>query len=200
MWKKLERCLCVGARGQRGREGGWFSLINAHPSRIRSVKFAFAFISSLFFTSPADSFSAASCWETLSDSLSAVKARWHSRAHLPLASVYFSAVPRSFLAKARYWKPKQNRWNRCKRRTFFTLPFTIDTQLGRSLLYRPHQSIDTRLSLSLCCHCRAAQHLSSSIPNCNPILYYCLFWSFSSHFLLFSSCLKVGGGEGLSRP
>lgn len=117
MWKNLIRCLCVGARGQR-RGAGWFSLINAHSSRIRSVKFAFAFISSLFFTSPADSYSAASCWETLSVCLSAVKARCHSGAHLPLAPIYFSAVPRAFLAKAGYWKPTQNRWNRCERRTF----------------------------------------------------------------------------------
>lgn len=172
-------------------KGGRFSLINARPSRIQSVKFAFAFISSLFFTSPADSFSAASCWETLSDCLSAVKARCQSRARLPLVSVYFSAVPRSFLAKAGYWKPKQNRWNRCKRRTFFTLPFAIDTQLGRSLLYRPHQSIDTWLSLS--CAAIVALHntclpLSPTVTQSFIIACFGLFL-----FLLFSSCRKVGG-------
>lgn len=186
MEKLDEVCLCVGARDQRVGRG--VSLVNAHPSWIQSVKFAFAFISSLFFTSPADSFSAALCRLTLSDCLWVVKARCHSRAPpshacLQRCAEILSRQSRLLETETESLKPMQ---------ALNVLHAALYTQPGRSLLYKPCQSIDMRLSLLGC----TTLPLSPTVTQSFIIACLVFFSSFSLVFFL-PKCERFGG---LSRP
>lgn len=152
----IERHVDKECRWWRPEGGGRAVLVIFAPFDFKSVKFAFSFSLSVL-SSPADSRLAVSQWETLSNCLSTVNTHSpHSYTHActPLCiACLFSTLLRCLESKMVWLLDltlKQNHWkqNNCQR--FFILLFTTDIQLGRTLLYRSLQLINTWY-----CHCAA---------------------------------------------